>query len=185
MKKNFWLAGVLTIISLLVNIQPALAHEAITVGDYEIVVGWVNEPPIVGQMNGVEIHVSDTSSGTEQHVEDVSSLTLTISYGGQEKTLTLEPTSEDSPGQFAALVVPNVPGEYTVRFGGFLADTAVDAETQIHEVQPMESFSFPSVDLSSQEANGFGTTEWLAIAGFVTGLAGLIVSFLNMRKERR
>ena len=82
MKKFFWLASVLTIIALLLNIQPALAHESITVGDYTLVVGWLNEPPIAGQPNAIVVEVTTTSD--EQPMEDVSSLTLTLSYGGQE-----------------------------------------------------------------------------------------------------
>ena len=184
MKKTiFGLAGLFAFLAILFNTRLALAHEGITVGDYEIVVGWGTEPPIAGQMNAIEIHVSDTSSGTEQPVEDVSSLTLTVSYGGQEKTLALEPVSEDSPGQFMAPILPMVAGEYTVVFGGSLGDTAVDAETHVHEVQPAETLAFPTVDITQPETNGFGGTEWLAVVGFVSGLAGLILSLINMRKR--
>jgi hypothetical protein len=107
-----------------------------------------------------------------------------ISYGGQEKTLTLEAVGEQSPGQFTASIVPIIPGEYTVRFGGMLGTTPVDAETHIHEVQPLESLAFPNVETSQPETNSFGMTEWLAIAGFISGLAGVILSLLNMRNRR-
>lgn len=105
-------------IALLFNFQLMLAHEGITVGDYEIVVGWVNEPPVAGQLNGIEIHVSNTSSGEEQPVEDISSLNATISYGGQSKELTFEPAGENAPGEFHAVLLPTIPGQYTVVFGG-------------------------------------------------------------------
>jgi hypothetical protein len=182
-KKIFWLPVLVIIFALILQVHPALAHESITVGDYEIVVGWVTEPPIAGQMNGIEIHVSDTSTGAAQPVEDISSLTFTVSYGGQEKTLPLEAVDANSPGQFAASIVPTIPGEYTVRFGGTLGDTPVDAETHIHEVQPVESLAFPNVEAPQPETNTFGMTEWLAIAGFISGLAGLILSLVNMRNR--
>ena len=185
MKKTiFWLAGLFAFLAILFNTRLALAHEGITVGEYEIVVGWGTEPPIAGQMNAIEIHVSDTSSGTEQPVEDVSSLTLTVSYGGQEKTLALEPVGEDSPGQFMAPILPRVAGEYTVVFGGTLGDTAVDAETHVEEVQPADTLAFPIVDSAQPETSNFGMTDWLAVAGFVSGLAGLILSLFNVRKSR-
>ena len=181
MKKTFlWRVKLLVILALLLNAQPALAHESITVGDYTLVVGWLNEPPIAGQSNAIVVEVSTTSD--EQPVEDVSSLTLTISYGGQEKDLTLEPVDEHAPGQYMGPVLPTIPGEYSVVFGGTLGDTAVDAETHVEEVQPADTLAFPSVD--STENVGFGLTEWLAIAGFASGVAALILSLLNRRSGR-
>ena len=181
MKKTFlWPVKLLVILALLLNVQPALAHESITVGDYTLVVGWLDEPPVVGQHNAIVVEVSTTSD--EQPVEDVSSLSLKVSYGGQEKELTLEPVDEHSPGQYMAAVLPTVPGEYSVIFGGTLGDTAVDAETHVEEVQPADTLAFPSID--STENLGFGLTEWLAIAGFVSGVAALILSLLNRRSRR-
>src|SRR5215207_2376755 len=62
-KSSFISACAIALIALLLNFQLALAHEGVTVGDYEIVVGWANEPPVAGQLNGIELHVSNTSSG--------------------------------------------------------------------------------------------------------------------------
>jgi hypothetical protein len=181
-KKVLWMAGAFVIVALILNVQSALAHESITVGDYTLEIGWLNEPPIVGQPNAIVVNVSTTSD--EQPVEDISSLTLTIAYGGQEKLLTLEPVDEHANGQFMAPILPTVAGEYSVIFGGTLGDTAVDAETHVEEVQPADTLAFPNVDSAPQETNNFGMTEWLAIAGFLSGLAGLILSLLNMRKSR-
>jgi hypothetical protein len=183
MKRILWLAGLFAFLAFTLPVQPARAHESVTVGDYEIVVGWGTEPPLVGQMNAIEIHVSNTSTGAEQPVEDISSLIVTVSYGGQNKTLHFESLGEDNPGGFEAQILPTVPGEYTLHFGGTLGDTAVDAETHVEEVQPAETLAFPSVDASSSETASFGATAWLAIAGFVSGLAGLILSLVNVRKR--
>ena len=182
MKKTIlWLAGIFVFLALILNVQPALAHESITVGDYTLEVGWLNEPPVVGQHNAIVVNVT---TGDEQPVEDISSLTLTISYGGQQKTLTLEPVDEHSPGQYTAAILPTVAGEYSVIFGGTLGDTAVEAETHVEEVQSADTLAFPIVDSAQPEATSFGMTEWLAIAGLVSGLAGLLLSLLNMRKSR-
>jgi hypothetical protein len=182
MKKRFlWSASLFVLMALFLNVQPALAHESITVGDYTLEVGWLSEPPVVGQHNAIVVNVT---TGDEQPVEDVSSLTLAISYGGQQKTLALAPVDEHSPGQYLAPILPTVAGEYSVIFGGMLGDTAVEAETHVEEVQPADTLAFPSVDSAPSETTAFGMTEWLAIAGFVSGLAGLILSILNMRKSR-
>jgi hypothetical protein len=181
MKRFLWLAGLFALMALILNVQPALAHETITIGDYTLEVGWLSEPPVVGQHNAIVVNVS---TGDEQPVEDVSSLTLTISYGGQQKTLTLEPVDEHSSGQYMAPVLPTVAGEYSVIFGGTLGDTAVEAETHVEEVQPADTLAFPNVESTPQETNSLGMTEWLAIAGFVSGVAGLILSLLNLRKSK-
>src|SRR5262245_24050589 len=117
-KKSFTIASLIALVALLLNVQLVLAHESVTVGDYEIEVGWANEPPVAGQVNGIAVNVTNTSSN--EPVEDVSSLTITISYGGQSKELSLEPLGEDTPGQFRAALLPTIPGKYTVTFGGQL-----------------------------------------------------------------
>jgi hypothetical protein len=43
------------------------AHDEITAGDYTISYGWVNEPPVAGQPNGIEIHI--TQGETHGHDE--------------------------------------------------------------------------------------------------------------------
>ena len=109
-KSSLITACLLALIALFTIHQTALAHESITVGDYEIEIGWVNEPPIVGQQNAIVVNVSDTSRGDAQPVEDVSSLTVTVSYGDQSRKLTLQPLGEDTPGQFDGSYSSHRPG---------------------------------------------------------------------------
>jgi hypothetical protein len=184
MKKTSYLGGFLTLIALILNFQAAMAHESITVGNYEIELGWASEPPVAGQPNAIEIHVTNNSTGEAQPVEDISSLTVTISYGGQSKELTFEPLGDHDPGHFQAVIVPTVPGKYTVHFGGTLGDTPADVKAEPEEVQPADTLQFPSVDSAQSESGGFDMTEWLAIAGLVTGLVALVLSLFNMRRSR-
>ena len=177
-KKNFTAACLGALILLILNFQLALAHESITVGKYTVEIGWLSEPPIVGQQNAIVVNVSTTAD--QQPVEDVSTLTVTISYGGQNKTLTLQPLGEDTPGQFVAPVLPTVPGEYTVILGGTLGDTAVDAETQVEEVQPAATVQFPSVN-SEQQSADLGVMHWLIYLSLMIGMIALILSVMALR----
>jgi len=182
MKTKFFLTGCLiTLIVVLINAQLVFAHESITVGNYEIEVGWLNEPPIAGVQNAIVVNVSDTSSGDEQPVEDVSSLTVTVSYGGQSKTLTLQPLGEDTPGQFVAPILPTIPGEYEIILGGSLGSTAVDAETHVEEVEPADTLAFPNVG-STQQTSG---NEWLVWLSILIGLIGVGVGVTALRKASR
>jgi len=182
MKKPFlWLVGILVFFALILNVQPALAHESITVGDYTLEVGWLSEPPVVGQQNAIVVNVSTTSD--EKPVEDVSALTVTISYGGQDKTLTLQPLGEDTPGQFVAPILPTVAGEYSIIFGGMLVDTAVDAETHVEEVQTADTLQFPSVASAEQSAD-LGAINWLIYLSLLIALIALVLGVMALRKPR-
>jgi len=181
MNKRTCIAACLTvIILLLLNFRVAFAHEAITVGDYTLEVGWLSEPPIEGQQNAIVVNVS---ASDEQLVEDVSSLTVTVSYGGHNKTLTLQPLGEDTPGQFVAPILPSVPGEYTVILGGALGDTAVDAQTQVEEVQPATTLAFPIVNSPEQSAD-LGMMNWLIYLSLLIGLTALILGVMALRRPR-
>jgi hypothetical protein len=182
MNQKFLLpACLIAFIAILFSYQIALAHESITVGDYLLEIGWLSEPPVVGQQNAIVVNVS---MGDEQPVEDISSLTVTISYGGQDKILMLHPLSENTPGQFAAPILPTVPGQYSVKFGGNLAETAVDAHVEPEEVQPADTLQFPSVASASstQQDAEVGTMNWLVYLSLLIGLIALILGVMALRK---
>jgi hypothetical protein len=181
MKKQTLMAGLFAFIAVILNFQFALAHESITVGDYTLEVGWLSEPPVVGQNNAMVVHVSRDD---QLPVEDVSSLTVTISYGGQEKTLVLEPVDEHSPGQFMAPIVPTVPGQYTVQFGGRLDETTfVDVHVEPEEVQPADTLQFPNVD-SAQQTLDSGMINWLIYLSLLIGMIALVLAVLALRRAR-
>jgi hypothetical protein len=177
--KLFMPACLLALIALLTGYQTVLAHETITAGDYEIEVGWLNEPPVVGQQNAVVVNVSNTGAAEAQPVEDVSSLTVTLSYGGQSKTLTLAPLGEDTPGQFVAPVLPTVPGQYALILGGKLGDTAVDAQVEPEEVAPAYTLEFPS---GAAQSADLGLMNWLIYLSLLIGLIALVLGVMALRR---
>src|SRR5262245_1936234 len=126
-RKSFRIAFLIALVALLLNYQLVFAHESITVGDYEIVYGWFNEPSIAGQLNGVESFVTNTSTNEPAAEDAISSLVGALTYGGQNKTLTLEPGFEE-PGAFRATVLPTIPGVYSIKFSGMLGENAIDTE---------------------------------------------------------
>jgi len=182
MKKRFFVtACLIALVTILTSYSIVLAHESVTVGDYTVEIGWVNEPPIVGQQNAIVVNVSTTSD--EQPVEDVSGLTVAVSYGGQNKTLTLQPLGEDTPGQFVAPILPTVPGQYTVNLGGKLADTDVKVDVQPEEVQAADVLQFPSAT-SGQQSADLGVMNWLIYISLLIGLIALVLGVMALRKSR-
>jgi hypothetical protein len=168
-----WLA----LIASTASFQPAFAHETVTVGDYEIEVGWVDEPAIVGQQNAIVVNVS---TGAEP-VEQVSDLVVNVSYGGETKTLTLQPLGEGTPGQFVAPVLPTRAGQYTVELRGKLGDTDVNVDVQPEEVEAADVLQFPK---DSAATGSLGLTGWLAVLGLLAGLGGLALGLAAIRKTR-
>ena len=182
-KKRFVLTCLITLVALSLNFQIAFAHETITVGEYEIVYGWVNEPSIAGQLNGVEIFVNRTSGGEGQPVEEhiVHTLVVELSYGGESKTLTLDPVF-DTAGAFDATVLPTIPGIYSLKFSGTLGDTPVDEEVELEEVQAADAIQFPSA--STAQDGAAGTADWLVWLSLLLGLAGVGLGAMALRKAR-
>jgi hypothetical protein len=176
-KKYFIFTCVLVLLALLSNTQTAFAHTSVTSGVYTIEIGWVNEPPVVGQQNAVVVNVSTTSD--QKPVEDVSGLTVTVSYGDQNKLLTLQPLGEDTPGQFVAPILPTVAGQYTISLGGKLGTTNVSVSVEPEEVQAADTLAFPLFDIKPGVS-----TDWLAWLGVLLGLIGIGMSVTAMRKTR-
>jgi len=176
-------AFLLALMAILFNFQSALAHESITVGDYEIVYGWVNEPAIAGHLNGVEIFVTNTNAGNKQPLEGhiIHSLNVELSYGGERKILSLEPVGEDPTAQFAATILPTLPGVYALKFSGMLGDTAVDTEVELDPVLEADTVQFPG----AASTQGSGTADWLVWLSLLIGLVGVGLGFVALRNKSR
>lgn len=183
-KKLYLAACLIAMTALLASYQIVFAHESVTVGDYTLEIEWVNEPPIVGQQNAIVVNVSTTSD--KKPVEDISALTVAVSYGGQNKTLTLQPLGEDTPGQFVAPILPTIPGQYTIDLGGKLGTTDVKAEVQPEEVQAADVLQFPSIAsaASDQQSAALAMMNWLIYISLMIGLIALVLAVMALRKSR-
>ncbi len=180
-KKNLMLACLISLVAVLLTVQIAFAHETVTVGNYEIEYGWINEPPIVGQRNAFVVNISDTTAPDAEI--DVSNLMVMASYGGQSKTLELQPLGEDTPGQCIAPILPTVAGTYTLEIIGKIGDTDVNLSVEPEEVESADTLEFPSA-AQEKQSNIPGFSDLLAIVGFIFGLGGLAFGFIAFRKTR-
>ena len=185
-KKSLLFASLLALLVLILNFQSVFAHETITVGNYEIVYGWINEPPIVGHQNGIEIFVYDMNPGGEQSPREgyiIHSLDVEIFYEDASKALPLEPVGEDETEGFAAAVLPTVPGVYTLRFSGWLGDTPVDAEGELQVVQATDAVQFPNVEATQNEGLP-NINDWIAWLSLFLALLGIGLGAIALRRPR-
>jgi len=115
----------------LVAAPSALGHTEQHVGDFHVLVGWLNEPALVGQLNAVQLTITDHD---EKPVTDLGAddLTVVVSTAGQDSDpLPVTPAFDTeegfgNPGEYHAGLIPTAPGDYTFHVAGKIHDTPAD-----------------------------------------------------------
>jgi hypothetical protein len=188
------------------------AHERRTVaGKYTFVVGFLTEPAINGQVNGIDLRITDAQ--TNQAVEGVEkTLKTDIAVGGQSKTYELK-TRFNMPGAYTVTLIPTKAGQWIFRFYGTIEGTQVDEKFEsgpgrFDDVEAAATFEFPAAQSSPGAAGSEGEGSASAMAeaqraldkadsartigifvgttGLLAGLVGigLAVVALNARRGR-
>ncbi len=159
----------------------ASAHQEITVGKYKVEIGWVNEPPVVGQRNAVIMNVSSEDGSVKPEDIDTQGLKVEVVYGSESKALEIQPLGEDTPGQFIAPILPTRAGKYTLKLGGTLGGDPASAEVQPEEVAPADTLEFPAM---KDQASGPDLNAVMPIAGVILGSAGLIAGLAALLRKK-
>jgi hypothetical protein len=190
MKKQLRVLMVLMLlVALLAFPTIAFAHQTVTVGDYDVEYGWVNEPAVVGQPNAVVINITPkgfaaSGAATDPPDQDVSAFTIMAMFGGQTKMLALQPLGETTPGQFIAPITPMRPGVYTIHLGGKIGTTDFNTDVTPEEVKTSDVVQFPALDATAAPAapaiNVWGI---LSIAGVLLGAVGTVLGVMLMARK--
>jgi hypothetical protein len=143
-----------------------LAHEPVTAGPYTLTVGWTSEPPIAGQLNGLELHIVRRDTGAAVTGAE-GGLNFEVLYGGQTVRLPLRPVEGEQEGAYTADILPTERGKYTFHFSGTIGSDPVDASVEVEEVQPLDEVQVPPVPLSDPNADLLGVV--LAVGAIVLG----------------
>lgn len=173
----------------------ASAHEDRTVGEYELEVGFNEEPALVNQLNGVFLSVMKEGEPVEG-LDETLQVELIVGGGAAKKQIAFE-AIEGAPGAYVAAFLPTAVGDYTFRIFGEIEGTAIDEPFEsgpgrFDSVESLDEVAFPeaatdndalaqSVQELQAEVDGLdsggsssdGTARALGIAGIVVGLAGL------------
>lgn len=106
--------------------SPAAAHERRVVGPYTFVVGWLVEPAYVGQINALDLTVTETASTKAvEGLEKTLKADLIAGGGAAIMPLTIA-TRFGLPGKYQGQVVPTKVGEYTFHITGTVGTTTID-----------------------------------------------------------
>ena len=136
------LASAFVVAGGLFSTDSALAHEHRAVGNYEFVVGWLNEPALAYEPNGLDLRVSFFPNGVPEITEEneaeaeaaaqpVEGLEETLQAeiiaggGAQTRELTLEPAFGEE-GAYESPLIPTVPGDYSFHIFGKIKDQDID-----------------------------------------------------------
>jgi len=148
----------------LLAVPPAYAHQVDAVGEYRIQIGWMQEPAVSGEPNGMELYVSPLDPALapeDQEFENgISGLTkdlkIQLVLGGDTITLPLR-ADHNVAGKYFALIEPTVPGFYQVNILGNIGETVVSKSLHAPKVENKEYLQFPPVpeDPNPQEHEDF------------------------------
>jgi len=134
----------------------AFGHTIDSVGDYRLEIGWMNEPVVSGETNGIELFISPLEPGLsleEQEFKNgVSGLEkfLKIQLILKENKITLPLSADhDIPGKYYAFVNPTVSGFYQANVIGTIGETNVSLSMHPPKVDERAYIEFPeSSDLT-------------------------------------
>jgi len=128
----------------------ALAHTVDSVGEYRLEIGWMNEPVVSGETNGVELLVSRLEPGLElkqQKFENgvsglEKSLKIELLFKEEKIILSLSP-DHNIPGKYYAFVNPTVSGFYQVNILGNIEETPISLSMHPPKVDERSYIEFP------------------------------------------
>ena len=134
----------------------AHAHTIDSVGEYRLEIGWLNEPVVSKEANGIELFISPLEPGVE--LEDQifengvtglrKDIKIKLSLRNNSIILPLVP-DHNLGGKYYAFVTPTVPGFYQANVIGYIHDTAVSLSMHPPKVNERENIEFPEpVDLT-------------------------------------
>lgn len=177
------LFGIGILVAALIALIPitASAHETRTVDtDYEFVVGFINEPAVQGDTNGISVKIT---KGDQPVLGAADTLTAQVSIGDQVKDMTLTPAYGEE-GLYESVFIPTQPGDYSFRFTGTLEGVAVDetftsSPEGFDSVQPRSDLEFPATtDETGSRQDGSLDLAFPMIAGglvLAVGTAGYAI----------
>ena len=134
-------------------IGTAYAHTVDSVGAYRLEIGWMNEPVVSGETNGIELFISPFDENIplkEQEFHDgISDLEKTLKMElvlkGEKITLPLKPDHNIS-GKYYAFVNPTVAGFYQANILGKIDETTISLSMHPPKVEERDWIEFPEPD---------------------------------------
>jgi len=192
----------------------AFGHTVDSVGDYRLEIGWMNEPVVSGETNGIELYVSpldpDLPLEEQEFKNGVGGLekSLKMQLVLQEEKITLPLVSDHNiPGKYYAFVNPTVAGFYQANILGDIGDTKVSLSMHPPKVDERGYIEFPEssdltlnqlidghtslvgevTDLNESVSNLEESNQQMNIGyiGIVLGIIGIVIALIALGKIKK
>jgi len=192
----------------------AYGHTVDSVGEYRLEIGWMNEPVVSGETNGIELYVSpfDSSIPVEEQEfkEGITGLekTLKMQLVLKEDKITLPLKADHNiPGKYYAFVDPTVSGFYQANILGTIKETTVSLSMHPPKVNEREYIEFPEpADVTLQQIINAHTTivgdindlkesvqqlensnqsNNIGFLGIGLGIAGIVIAAIAISKTKK
>jgi hypothetical protein len=162
----------------------AQAHGKTTVGDYDVVIGFHNEPAVVGMLNSLDLFVTKTDTGDPVNGLE-QTLQAEVTFGSQTKQVDLYP-QEDLDGAYGADIIPTRAGDYTWHIWGDIEGTPADVSmtsspTTFDTVAEPSELSFPDAEPSLENLSAqAGAARQSALIALVVGVVGVLIGVVGV-----
>lgn len=141
-------------------ISSAYAHTIDSVGPYRLEIGWLHEPAISQETNGIALDINefdptlapekqsfDPKKGVEGLEKD---LKLELVYKTEKIILKLTP-DHNTPGKYYSFVDPTVSGFYQLNILGKIGETTVSKSMHPPKVEERAYIEFPEPSDKTQQ----------------------------------
>jgi hypothetical protein len=177
-------AGAVLVALCLVAVGPVTAHEHRHVGEYAVIVGFIDEPVYTGQKSGLEFSVEDHDGQPVAGLVDT--LQAEVIYGQQRQDLPLS-ARYGAEGWYQSVFFPTAAGQYTFRIHGTINGQAVDESftsgpDTFSEVREQTAGQFPTVlpptsQIAADAQQGAQAAQTAMIA-LAAGIAGAVLALV-------
>jgi hypothetical protein len=210
-KRLVLLASLVTaiILTVILPIATAFAHESRDVGKYRLRTGWLNEPALEGLQNAAFLAVTNIEANTPvPSLEGTLQIEITHVPSNVVKTFALEARFW-MPGQYVAHLFPTAPGHYRFRIFGTIEGAAVNqtfnsrtggggfddideqADLQfpvrLIETRELQGAAQNALDAANEADDAASSARTVGVIGIIIGAAGLVVgasALLASRKKK-
>ena len=175
------------------------AHTVDAVGEYRIEIGWMNEPVMSGETNGLELYVSPltvcpdisipmecaNSQEFQNGIEGLKNLLKIQFVYDKTETITLPLVADhDIAGKYYAFITPTVSGYFQANLIGKILDTPVNLSMHPPPISERSYIEFPeSADLALNEVINDNTKFVEQIASLENTVQNLENSNNQMQNE--
>jgi len=174
----------------------AYAHTIDSVGDdkYRIEIGWMNEPVVSGETNGIELYISPLDhcpeisdsmkcAASQKFKDGISglhrSLKMQLVYQNEKIILPLS-EDHDIPGKYYAFVNPTVSGYYQANILGKIGEVNVSLSMHPPKVEERSYIEFPEpLDMTLNQLIDGHT----ALLGEVSALKESVTTLENQNQQ--